>query len=57
MHITLHLAFVAVIGFSVSDARQQEHDVGEYEQNIYYTRFYHALLLMSHICYASSRLL
>lgn len=29
MHIILHFAFAAVIGFAVSDARQQQHDIGK----------------------------
>lgn len=29
MGVTLHLAFVAVICLVVSEARQQEHDIGE----------------------------
>lgn len=30
MHITLHLAFAAVVCFAVSECRQQQHDIGEY---------------------------
>lgn len=29
MHITLHLALAAIIGFGLSEARQQEHDIGK----------------------------
>jgi len=29
MHITLHLALAAIVGFGLSDARQQEHDIGK----------------------------
>lgn len=41
MHITLHLAFTAVIGFAVSDARQQQHDIGK----IYIHSFFKLALL------------
>lgn len=33
MYVTLHLAFAAIIGFAVSEARQQEHDIGKYTIN------------------------
>lgn len=29
MHITLHLALAAIIGIGLSEARQQEHDIGK----------------------------
>lgn len=35
MYITRHLAFFAIIGFAVSEARQQQHDIGEYMINTF----------------------
>lgn len=35
MFVTLHLAFAAVICFGVSEARQQEHDIGKNRDNMY----------------------
>lgn len=29
MHITLHLALAAIVGFGLSEARQQEHEIGK----------------------------
>jgi len=39
MHITLHLALAAIIGFGLSEARQQEHDLGKIFLQYYCTDF------------------
>jgi len=37
MHVTPRLlAFAAIIGFSVSDARQQQHDIGEIRTRVHF---------------------